>query len=272
MSKISIKKLEDIEVNILKGLFPYVRLLDAAGGVIVSAKKTRGNAERIRAHWNFIRQKIEYELPDGEYIIECAYDAARKNVHQYFYIKEPGFVPAPKPVELHKPTVKMDKDYIETIKENAQLSATNTFLIQQNELLSRRISELEAALEEATEEAEEKELSEAPNQMVTGLKEIWAQAAPMLDHYFALRNRELELKYKNPQQSPGEKKIPRKVPVSNPANSALYKQQFDTLNALFESNDENKINEANAILDQLSVQNLPLYNQLIKDLNLEENE
>lgn len=267
MSKITIQKLEDLEANVLRGVFPYVRLCTVDGEVIVSAKKTRGKSENIRAHWSFIRQKLEYELPDGEYCIECAYDSARKNVHQYLFTKQPGYVPEAKPVpELPKANVKMDKDYISTIKENAELGAENRFLTEQNRLLSQRITELEAALSEALEDSEESQDLSEGNTMVKGLTEIWTQAAPMLDHFFALKNRELELKYGGAPQQNGQG-IKKKIPVSNPAQSSVYQEQFQTLDQMFNDGRET---EANEILAHVYNTNRPLFDQLCKDLNLED--
>jgi len=288
MSKIQIHNLEDVELNVLRGVFPYVRLLDEDGRIIVSAKKTRGKSEMIRSHWAFIRNKLEREMPAGDYIIECAYDAAKKNVHQYAFTKTVDYV-APEPhikplgnteFDANKFSQKMDKSLIDLIKQNAELSSENKFLMQQNGMLSERVKSLEQQVETLMEEHDEQPVALSEGErLLNAANQIIPVALPMLDKYFELQNKKLDLMYQQGRQQPQShpaQGIPRKIPANrvqqntqeqNQESEQQYAQQLAALDQLFNSGQDD---EANGYLEQIAAVNPDLYNRICRDLNLED--
>jgi hypothetical protein len=97
----------------------------------------------------------------------------------------------------------------------------------------------------------------------------------MLDNFFALKNRELELKYgNNNRANPGN--IPAKIPVNQmkqntgiDTNNHIYQEQYKTLAYMF---DNGQSDQANEVLAALFKTNKALYDQLCTDLNLEDSE
>lgn len=271
MNKVKIERLDELELNVLRGVFPYVRLIGTDESVIVAAKKTRGKPELIRAHWSFIRQKIDVDLPAGTYVIECAYDASRKNVHSYYFTKGVDHVPTariePKVNVDIKDPQKMDKEYIATIKENAELMAENKFLMQTNSMQAARIQHLEETLNNLLEDADEKETLSDGEKLLNAANSILPTALPMLDRFFELKERELMLKYGNGASGSGG--VKRRIPASKPQAqpSADYQAQLGALDQLFNQGREE---EANNILAELEISNPALYTRLCNDLDLED--
>lgn len=265
---IVIDSLDQLENSVLSGIFPYIRVMSEDKGIIVSAKKTGKHLEKIRAHWRFVRHKIEKELPPGKYLIECAYDSAKRNIHPYEFTKPVGFIaPNEKPVVTQKTELDPQKamslstaEIMKLVKENAELSAENKWLLQMNADLSKKLQAQELAMSTMLQDDDDTpELSEV-EKIGNALNNIIPQAIPMLDRWFDLQEKKIMIQ--GGGNPPQQKTIPRTVPVQQ---DQVYAQQYNALNELFNQGQDEQANE---ILSQIAAQNPALYNRLCQDLDL----
>lgn len=155
-------------------------------------------------------------------------------------------------------------------KQISSLEYDNKFLKQQNDLLQKKINELESELKEVETLSESSENKGGLTDLIKDsggiLKGLAEAALPALDRYFDIQQKRIELEEKKlmltapkKQQAPA---APKQIEIGSKEHLQLIEKAY---------NDENE-EELNKHLDALE-QHLPdLYLQVMEKLNLSTNE
>lgn len=270
-----------IDAVIKSRQYPFFRLLDGNRNVIVPNKRPgKKDLNEYLRHWDFIKHKLQNELPVGVYILECFYDVGRKTSYDYTIDKKEDN-PEPQilqPLNDKKITAMTEEKYLQLLEENSELQTQKNVLMMEVKMLQEKVANLESELSESEDLADESQ-----NGFGGGMTALMPTLTPMLEKYFAQRDRELDLKEKifNKKLSKPKIKI-RRLPDQqeqqahnngqqsehNQQSNQDYQMLVQQLAGLLETDPDN----ANLQLDAIQQNHPDVYNQLLIDLNLESDE
>lgn len=268
---------DKLKKDLENGIYKMIRLVqifpDGEPRVIITYNKFTKTGELIN-RFNYIRNKVDSgQLPPGDYELNLRVSPTNNTMVDIlkFSIK-------PKSVVLNDNTI-VDKtseqetedmnnvdfdDYVALIKANAELKATNTYLIQELEFYKRelkfyqdnRSSNMPATLQDAPQEKSVAEI------ITNTLGDTFASAVPILDKYFDLQTRRLDLEEKkittNTPTKPKAKKMAKSI-------EEIAELTADELYDLEESDPD----EFNRRLDDLEAKNPELYDMVCEILGIE---
>lgn len=267
---------DKLKKDLENGIYKMIRLVqifpDGEPRVIITYNKFTKTGELIN-RFNYIRNKVDSgQLPPGDYELNLRVSPTNNTMVDIlkFSIK-------PKSVVLNDNTI-VDKtseqeteemnnvdfdDYVNLIKENAELKATNTYLIQELEFYKRELkfyqdnrSNTPATLQDAPQEKSMAEI------ITNTLGDTFASAVPILDKYFDLQTRRLDLEEKKITTNTPQKSKPKKMAKSIEEIAELTADELYDL-------EESDPDEFNRRLDDLEIKNPELYDMVCEILGIE---
>lgn len=264
----TVKTYNTIRKQIQDGTYKLVRLIEKkeSGNPVIHLpfNSVSGGKDECLARLDLIRMRCNSHLPNGEYVVQCRISPQNTQVVDEYpvtvnkvYLINPNNVEDKTGEQMATEQITLT-EYIELVHKNAELTS--------------RISQLEYELKEAQKSTTA--LADAPPAIKDGmtiLGEILSESMPSLvnlgDRYFAHKDKSLELEHKKlesglikKQMNHPKKKLPQK------SFEQEIQEEVDYLNSI---EDEGAFNAA---LDELQQEDPELYEEVVKELDLEDEE
>jgi hypothetical protein len=267
----SIKKTcEKVKKGIDEGVYKMVRLLQRqkqgskfVDNVIITCNKM--GKEHALSRLKHIELELVNDLPPGRYIIQAYTGSTQSSMKKNFEVDKTA------PIRIleskagsenksetvhdythHQEEPMTTEEYRKLIQENADLRADNRMLLFEIDSLKREINRLDSG-----------SLNDSGNAfapVIETLKEYAPGIIGLAEKYLDNKDREISLKERSINKVPLKKtSMPKKDP---------REEMVDYIDELLDSNPE----KANEELDKLEESNLELYNYVVDELGLSEEE
>jgi len=240
---------------------------------IVVPFNSASKPDEVLTRLAYIKKKVDNGLPAGDYQIECRVTPTNARLVDVF-----PFTIKPKQITLRDDVEDKTKeqiedmpnnvdfdDYVDLIKENAELKAQNSVLIQEvnfykKELDLYRQNKTHPSLQE---NAPEKSTTEI---IVSTIGEGFASAVPIIQEMFNLQHRKLDIEEKkltNTKKPNAKKTMGKKQTIEERAQ--------EIADELYNIEEENP-DEFDRRLDELEEKDASLYELVCEILGIEEEE
>lgn len=274
------KALDKARDGLKKGIYKTVRLVKIEEGTtipIISWSKV--SSEEALNRLEFIKYKIDGDLEAGVYEIQCKINFNKGGITEpyRFEIKERKTIPlSTLPKEQveevqteEEPDMKQIDfdDYINTIRENAELKAQNDVLVRERDFY-KKLSEEKAPLA-LNDSPEEKSIGE---RVIEGLAATAPSLLALADKFLEQRDRKLTLEEN--QQRPKlpyremNKRIRRRV-VQPMQDESMDREKLLEHMTFLCDNDEERFNDE---MDALELSDPDTYDYIYDQLGLEDSE
>lgn len=260
------------------GIYKMIRLVqilpDGEARVIITYNKFTKAGELIN-RFNYIRNKVDTgQLTPGDYELHLRVSPTNNTMVDVlkFSIKPKSVVLSDTIVDKtsEQETEEMNSvdfdDYVNLIKANADLKATNNYLIQELEFYKRELkfyqdnrSNTPATLQDAPQEKSTAEI------ITNTIGDAFASAVPIMEKYFDMQSRRLDLEEKKISENPKPKTLKKKMGKSI---EEIAEKTADELYELEQTNPE----EFDRRLDVLEERNPELYEMVCEILGIEVDE